>query len=102
MRDPWGQAVSDAHLTVIEDRLRTSQDYRAWRAAAAKPWLKSIPTPLHEAISQYGDARVALALTTAKGGLQSASRAQELVATYYQAITEEYTMLLLTLQQRMV
>ncbi len=85
--------MSNAHLVVIEDRMRTTQDYRAWRAAEVGIAPAPITASLHRAISDYGDARVAMALTTANGGLASASRAQELVAVYYRAVLEEITLL---------
>lgn len=85
--------MSTAHLTVIEDRMRTTQDYRDWRAAEVGTAPMAITASLHRAISDYGDARAALALTTANGGLASASRAQELVAAHYRAVLEEFTLL---------
>lgn len=85
--------MSTAHLTVIEDRMRTTQDYRDWRAAEVGTDPLPITASLHRAISDYGDARAALALTTANGGLASASRAQELVAAHYRAVLEEFTLL---------
>ncbi len=85
--------MSDAHLTVIEDRLRTSQDYRAWRAAEVGATPMPITASLHKAISDYGDARAAMALTTATKGLKSAAHAQGLVAIHYRAVLEEITLL---------
>lgn len=79
--------------TVIEDRLRATKDYREWRAATVGSNPPAIPGALHRAITTYGDARAALALTTATKGLASASRAQGLVAACYQAVVEEFALL---------
>ena len=86
--------MSAAHLAVIEDRMRTTRDYDDWRAAEVGHAISPIPAQLHAAISRYGDARAAMALTTANGGLASASRAQELVALHYLAVAEEITLMI--------
>ena len=52
-----------------------------------------LPSALHAAISAYGDARAALALATREKGLNSAERAQDLVAIFYRGVTEEYALL---------
>lgn len=87
--------MNDAHLAVLEDRLRAGKEYRDWRAGFVGPTLPPLPSGLYAAITAYGDARGAMALTTRGMALQSAARAQELVAIHWRAVEEEYALLVI-------